>query len=280
MFITGVRKNGPAALAGIKIGDRLTSINGVRVDTLTPAALRPYTKGVAGSYATVQIVRDGFSDTLNCKVQRTDLPVENVAEAVRMSNGIGYIKLSRFSRRTAYDVRSSLEQLKSEGALTGIILDLRDNPGGLLEAAVTTTDLFVPKGSVIVSTKGRADDEEKVYTSKSEPIEPTLPLAVLINERSASASEIVAGAIQDLDRGVIIGKRSFGKGLVQSVLSLPYESAMKLTTSRYYTPSGRSIQAINYAQKRASNDNHKKLSQCSKRISESSPTTNVSHVNG
>lgn len=257
LFITGIRKDGPAAKAGMRIGDRLASINGVRVDTLTPAALRPYTKGAAGSFAAVRVVRDGSGDTLNLQIQRTDLPVENVTDAVRLTNGIGYIKLTRFSRRTAYDVRLAIEQLKSEGTLTGLIMDLRDNPGGLLEAAVSTTELFVAKGSVIVSTRGKNEDEAKVYTSKSEPLEPTLPLAVIINDRSASASEIFAGAIQDLDRGVIVGKRSFGKGLVQSVFSLPYDATMKLTTSRYYTPSGRSIQAINYAQKRAQSDNHK-----------------------
>lgn len=251
LTIIDVRDNGPAKKAGIRIGDRLMSIDAVRTDTMSPQGLRPITRGVAGSVAHLRVMRGDRLDTLHFTVTRSDLPVETVGHVELLPGQIGYVRLARFARGTGLAVRRALNDLQEQANLKGFILDLRDNPGGLLEAAVDVVELFVPRSSLIVSTRGRDGSDRRTYMSNEDPIEPDLPLAVLINERSASASEIVAGAIQDLDRGVILGKRSFGKGLVQTMVPLPNDASLKLTTSRYYTPSGRSIQRIDYRTKRA-----------------------------
>src|SRR5690606_5624580 len=144
------------------------------------------------------------------------------------------------------EVRGELQKLKSSGRLNSLILDVRDNPGGLLDGAVDVTQLLVPQGSVIVSTRGRLAQTERVYRGRLPPLLPDIPVVVLVNGLSASASEIVAGAIQDLDRGAVVGEPTFGKGLVQIIKPLPYNTSLKMTASKYYTPSGRSIQSIDY----------------------------------
>ncbi len=251
LTIIDIRQDGPAKRSGIRIGDHLIAIDAVRTDTMSPQSLRPHTRGAAGSSAKLRVFRDGRKDTIEVVVRREELPVETVGHAELLPGGIGYVRLARFARGTGLAVRRALSDLQEQTDLQGFILDLRDNPGGLLDAAVDVVELFVPNNSVIVTTRGRDGNEYRSYSSNEEPIEPTLPLAVLINERSASASEIVAGAIQDLDRGIIIGKRSYGKGLVQTMVPLPNEATLKLTTSRYFTPSGRSIQRIDYRTRRA-----------------------------
>ena len=247
LVIANVRAGLPAQRAGLRIGDRLLRIDSARVDTIAPGNLRPYTRGEVGSVAAVYVMRDGRADTLRFDVQRSQVNVENVANAERMSDGTGYVKLVRFSRQTGNDVRSAIADLRKQGVLNGLVLDLRDNPGGLLDAAVDLCGVFLPKGTLVVSTRGRDQRDARAYRVMSDPAEPTLPLAILINSGSASASEIVAGAVQDHDRGVVLGRRSFGKGLVQTVLELPFEASMKLTTARYYTPSGRCIQRIDHS---------------------------------
>jgi carboxyl-terminal processing protease len=250
LTIVDVREDGPAVKAGIRVGDRLLTINDVRTDTMSPASLRPHTRGAIGSRATLRILREGRRDTLTLTITRSELPVQTVSHSEILPGSIAYVRVERFARGTGVAVRKALGELRDRTDLRGIIIDLRDNPGGLLDAAVDLVELFVPRNSVIVSTRGRDASERRTYSSNEDPIEPTVPLAVLINEGSASASEIVAGAIQDLDRGIIIGKRSFGKGLVQTVVPLPNDATLKLTTSRYYTPSGRTIQRIDYRSKR------------------------------
>lgn len=250
LTITNVRDGMPAKQAGLRIGDRLVYIDSVYVERILSKDLRKVTRGVAGSVAVIKALREGRTDTIVVHVRRSELDLENISYKELLPNNVGYIRLTRFSRRSAEDVRRALDEFRSKSSLKGVILDLRDNPGGLLDAAVGICKIFVPKGSVIVSTRGRDGQDTRTITSDTEPIEPTVPLTVLINERSASASEIVAGAIQDLDRGVVIGKQSYGKGLVQTVVQLPHESSMKLTTSRYFTPSGRCIQKIDYAARR------------------------------
>lgn len=250
LTITNIRDGSPAQQAHLRIGDRLLWIDTTHVERLESKDLRSVTRGAPGTYATIKVMREGRADTLTLRVRRTELDIENVTYKEVLPSGIGYIKLARFSRRSAEDVRRSIDEFRSKSALRGLILDLRDNPGGLLDAAVSICKIFVPKGSVIVSTRGRNGIEGRTFVSDVDPIEPTLPLTVLINEHSASASEIVAGALQDLDRAVVIGKRSFGKGLVQTVVQLPYDASLKMTTSRYFTPSGRCIQKIDYAAKR------------------------------
>jgi carboxyl-terminal processing protease len=163
-----------------------------------------------------------------------------------VENGIGYIRLERFSRRAGDEVRQSIKELRLNSEVRGLVLDLRGNHGGLLDAAVDVVSKFVPRGSLVVSTRGRRPEADKKYASTEEPLIPTIPLVVLTDRSSASASEIVAGSLQDLDRAVIVGTRTFGKGLVQTIVPLNYGAQLKITTARYYIPSGRSIQEIDY----------------------------------
>ena len=241
LTITDVRQGHPAHNAGIRPGDVLISVDGHRVDSLRPDSLRQFTRGSLGTSAVLRLSRLGRADTVGYYLARAKIPVENIELAERLPGDIGYIKLARFSRTSGQDLRQALVRLTIKGDLSAIILDLRDNPGGLLDAAVAVCEIFLPSGSQIVSTKNR-NNQHRDYVSVQNPLAPSTPLAILINERSASASEIVAGAMQDYDRAVIIGKRSFGKGLVQTVTPLPNDISLKITTARYYTPSGRSIQ--------------------------------------
>lgn len=256
LLITNVRENYPAHKAGIRIGDRLLSIGSIRVDTLSPKELRRHTRGKEGEVAELKILREGRADTITVTVARKEMIVENVAFSDVLPGDIGYIRLTRFSRYAPMEVRRHIRMLRERAALRGLILDLRDNPGGLLDAAVSIVETFVPRGSTIVSTRSRDPNDTRIIRSENNPLEPTMPLAILINERSASASEIVAGAIQDLDRGVVVGRRSYGKGLVQTVVPLPNDASLKVTTARYFTPSGRSIQRIDFAAMRGTVSKH------------------------
>jgi carboxyl-terminal processing protease len=234
---------------GIRAGDRIIEINGEKIFNMNPDSVRSRVRGEPGTEVRMKIEREGEKDPLDFVLMREEIQVNNVSYSGYLDNGIGYIRLDRFSRRAGDEVRQSIKDLKAKGELRGIILDLRNNPGGLLETAVDIVSKFVPKGSTIVTTRGRKSDEEKMYTANEEPIAGDIPLAILVNKNSASASEIVAGAIQDLDRGVIVGTRSFGKGLVQTITPLSFNTSLKITTARYYTPSGRSIQEIDYMHK-------------------------------
>ncbi len=234
---------------GVRAGDRVIEINGEKIFNMNPDSVRSRVRGEPGTEVKMKIEREGEKDPLDFVLMREEIQVNNVSYSGYLDNGIGYIRLDRFSRRAGDEVRQSIKELKAKGELRGVILDLRNNPGGLLEAAVDIVSKFVPKGSTIVTTRGRKSDEEKMYTANEEPVAGDIPLAVLVNKNSASASEIVAGAIQDLDRGVIVGTRSFGKGLVQTITPLSYNTSLKITTARYYTPSGRSIQEIDYMHK-------------------------------
>ncbi len=254
LTILDVRSDGPAFAAGVRVGDHLVSVDGSRTDTVSPVGLRPFSRGIPGSTSVLRFVRPGMADTIVRTIQRASLPLEMVGHMQILPGGIGYVRLVRFGRGAGNAVRDAISELAARQTLRGVILDLRDNPGGLLDAAVDVAEVFLPRGSVVVTTRGRSVRETRRYTSQDDPIEPAYPLAVLINERSASASEIVAGAIQDLDRGVIIGKQSFGKGLVQTVVPMPNDASLKLTTSRYFTPSGRSIQKVSYRNKPSGTD--------------------------
>jgi carboxyl-terminal processing protease len=233
---------------GIRAGDTITEIDGEPITgaLVNPDSVRSRVRGVPGTTVRVKVGREGASEPLEFTLVREQIQVNNVTYSGYMQNGIGYIRLDRFSRRAGEEVKQAIREFQLRGDLRGIVLDLRDNPGGLLEAAVDVVSAFVPQGSVVVTTKGRRAGEEKVYRVESKPIIADVPLAVLVNRGSASASEIVAGALQDLDRAVIVGTRSFGKGLVQTVTPLTYNATLKMTTARYYTPSGRSIQEIDY----------------------------------
>jgi carboxyl-terminal processing protease len=256
LTIMDVEEGFPADAAGLRIGDRIYMIDTAKVINRSTEELRKYTRGEPGSIVDIWVIRDGLDDTLHFEVNRERISIDNVSYSGMLGGGIGYIKLERFSRKSAQEFRKALYKLQDRGDMNGLIIDVRDNPGGLLESAVSICEMFLPRGSDIVSTKGRNFHEEFTYKALTEPEEPELPLAVLINGRSASASEILAGAMQDLDRAVIAGRRSFGKGLVQSVFELPYNSNIKITTAKYYTPSGRSIQKIDFANLLRNKESH------------------------
>ncbi len=236
-----------ASRQGLQVGDQLLEIEGTRVSTLKPEEIRRLVRGAPGTEVRLKIEREGEPAPLDFVLLREDIRVRNISYSGLVEPGIGYIRLERFSRTAGEDVRTAVKELKSGGSLRGVVLDLRDNPGGLLDIAVDIVSTFVPESSLVVSTKGRRRETERSYLTDQAPLVPDLPLAVLVNGNSASASEIVAGAIQDLDRGVVVGTRTFGKGLVQTVSRLTETASLKITTARYYTPSGRCIQLLDYA---------------------------------
>lgn len=234
---------------GVKTGDRIVEVDGVKVSSVNADSVRYLVRGEPGTTVRMKVEREGEKLPIEFTLVREEIQVNNVTYAGYITNGVGYIKLDRFSRRAGEEVRAALKELKAKGELKGAVLDLRDNPGGLLDQAVDIVSQFAPKGSTIVTTRGRKGGEERTFTVTQDPVAGEIPVAVLVNKNSASASEIVAGAVQDLDRGVILGTRSFGKGLVQTVIPLNENSSMKITTARYYTPSGRCIQEIDYLHK-------------------------------
>lgn len=231
---------------GIRTGDVLTEVAGQSTDDLSPADVETLLRGEPGTTVRVTVERQGASGALTFTLTReqVDLPDVTYRGHLGEDEQFGYVKLDRFTRDAPQEVETALEEIQASESLQGVVLDLRDNPGGLLRAAVHVTELFVSQGAVIVSTRGRAADDETTYESDRVPLLPDVPVVVLVNGRSASASEIVAGAVQDHDRGVVMGATTYGKGLVQNVRSLPHNTALKLTTAQYYTPSGRTIQAL------------------------------------
>ena len=246
LTVTDVFKGLAADIAGVKPGDIISKINGVAAND-PESGVENLLLGGVNSEIVITIKKDGKEKNLTLK--KTSLKIKSVPLFKLLDNGVGYIPLTRFSKGSAKEVESALKFLLIDEA-KGIILDLRNNPGGLLNEAIDIVNLFIEKGQVVVSTKSNIDNYNLIYTTKKQPLSVEIPLVVLINSNSASASEIVAGALQDLDRAVIVGKQSFGKGLVQRVLPLPYGAQMKITVSRYYTPSGRCIQSLNYFNKR------------------------------
>ncbi len=235
-------KDYPADKAGLKAGDEIIKIGNVDIADLEDDA-GELLKGAPGSTVEVTYKRQG--KTATATITRGAVDLKAVPFYKLMNNDIGYIVLSQFNGRTTVETKAALVDLKSQGAKK-IILDLRGNPGGLLNEAINVVNLFVDKGEVITTTKSVIEKYNQTYKTKFDPVDKEIPLVVLVNGRSASASEIVSGGLQDLDRAVIVGARSFGKGLVQRPKKLTYGTQLKVTISRYYTPSGRSIQALDY----------------------------------
>lgn len=235
-------KDYPADKAGLKAGDEIIKIGDIIIANLGKEA-GDLLKGAPGSKIDVTYKRQGKTNTTT--ITRGAVELKAVPFYKLINQDIGYIVLSQFNRKTTAETKAALVDLKGQGA-TKIILDLRGNPGGLLNEAINVVNLFVDKGEVITSTKSAIEKYNQVYKTKFDPVDTEIPLVVLINGRSASASEIVSGGLQDLDRAVIIGARSFGKGLVQRPKKLTYGTQLKVTISRYYTPSGRCIQALDY----------------------------------
>ncbi len=235
-------KGYPADKAGLKAGDEIIKIGNVTIADLEDDA-GELLKGAPGSKVEITYKRQGKTETAT--ITRDAVDLKAVPFYKLMEDNIGYIVLSQFNGRTTLETKAALIDLKTQGA-TKIILDLRGNPGGLLNEAINVVNLFVNKGEVITTTKSIIEKYNQTYKTKYDPVDTEIPLVVLVNGRSASASEIVSGGLQDLDRAVIVGARSFGKGLVQRPKKLTYGTQLKVTISRYYTPSGRSIQALDY----------------------------------
>ena len=240
-------ENSPAHLSGLKAGDKILAIDGVSMLDKTSDEVSSFLKGPRGTTIEISIERINQPQQV-IKVTREEIKLPDLPYTGMLASDVGYVKLSSFSQTAFKSVKEAFDTLKNQGMKTAI-LDLRDNGGGLLMEAIRIVNLFVPKGQLIVSTKGRLVEENRAYKTMEKPSFPNIKLVVLINERSASASEIVAGSLQDLDRAVIIGGQSFGKGLVQRTFDLKYGSKLKLTISKYYTPSGRCVQRLEYYDK-------------------------------
>ena len=249
IVVVKVSKGYPADKAGIKVGDVIIQIDSIPLKDKPLDEVRTLMVGKPGTPIKLKILREGIANPLVFELNRAEVEVKNITYYGFIDDGIAYVKLERFSRNAGEELRKAIKDLQSRGEIKGFILDLRDNPGGLLDAAVDVVEKFIPEGSLVVSTKGRKPDAVRNYYSTEKPLLPDVPLCVIVNNSSASASEIVAGSIQDLDRGVILGTRTFGKGLVQTISYLSYNTFLKMTTAKYYTPSGRCIQEIDYFHK-------------------------------
>lgn len=238
----------PAHRAGIKAGDEILEVNGQSVKGKKSDDVRPLLKGQAGSPLKVKVIHPGQTTPVELSLMREEIKVKAVPYFSMLNDKTGYIKLTSFTENCSGQVKDALLKLKEKNCKS-VVLDLRSNPGGLLQEAVNIVNIFIEKGKEVVFTKGKVSDWDKTYSSLNNPIDTDIPVVVLIDENSASASEIVAGSLQDLDRGILIGQRSYGKGLVQQTRDLTYNAKLKVTVAKYYIPSGRCIQALDYSHK-------------------------------
>lgn len=254
VYINEPYEDFPAQKAGLMAGDKILEINGVSAKNKTTEDVSKILKGQPNTMVKILIERgvskpNGMIEQsqLDVSFNREEIKVKSIPYYGFIKKGIAYIKLRSFTKECSKELKRALNDLKNKEQLKGMILDLRGNPGGLLNESVKIANLFLPKGQEVVRTKGKIKSWEKIYKANQQPLDLVTPLVILINKSSASASEIVAGSIQDLDRGVIIGERSFGKGLVQQTRELSYNSKLKLTVAKYYIPSGRCIQAVDFS---------------------------------
>ncbi|MBN1821658.1 MAG: S41 family peptidase [Prolixibacteraceae bacterium] len=237
----------PAQINGIKAGDILLEVAGKSTENMSTEDVSSLLKGPARKPVKVKLQRPGEKKPFELEIVREKISIDAVPYYGMLDKSTGYIRLSNFTQDCSQEVRKAFEELKSQHHPESLVLDLRSNPGGLLIEAVRIMNLFVPAGEDIVSTKGKVKQWDQTYKSTIQPIDTTIKIAVLVNRNSASASEIIAGAMQDLDRGLIIGTRTFGKGLVQTTRDLSYNAKLKVTTAKYYIPSGRCIQVLDYS---------------------------------
>ena len=250
--VTEPRDGTPSQKAGLRPGDMFLIINGDSVTNADSKTVSNMLRGQAGTDVKVTVKRPYVTDSiLDFTITRSKIDINPVPYYGVERGDIGYIQLTTFNDKTYEKTRDALKALKSNPAVKSIVLDLRGNGGGLLESAVQVVSLFVPKGTEVLRTRGKGLQNERIYKTPYQPVDTDIPLAVLVNSGSASSAEIVTGALQDLDRAVIVGDRSFGKGLVQSTRQLPYNGLLKVTIAKYYIPSGRLIQAIDYSHRNA-----------------------------
>lgn len=243
--ITEISEGSPAARTSLRPGDEIVGIDGIALQSVSQEEAEKLMKGQAGNIVRLQIRKTGSAGTEELVIKREKIQIKTVSYADMINSKTGYISLDEFGAESASEVKAALLNLKERGAVL-LILDLRGNPGGLLDQAVSICSLFIPKGSLVVTNRGKTEESVIEYQTRSAPMEPEIPVAVLIDRNSASASEIVAGTLQDYDRAVVIGERSFGKGLVQTRRPLSFNSFSMITTAKYYTPSGRCIQEVDY----------------------------------
>nr|WP_129729643.1 S41 family peptidase [Parabacteroides goldsteinii] len=241
----------PAALAGLQAGDRILAIDTVDVTEKSSDEVSNLLKGVPNTKMVLKIQRPNEKKPREVELLRKQILVDQVTYYGVRGDGVGYIYLKGFTDKSAQEVKNAFEDLKKNHQIKSLILDLRNNGGGLLESATQIVSMFVPKGKEVVSTKGKISQWDRTYRTANEPLDTVMPMAVLINGNSASAAEIVSGSLQDMDRAVLVGQRSFGKGLVQSTRELPYNGSVKITMSKYYIPSGRCIQQMDYTHRKA-----------------------------
>ena len=247
VIISEPYENFPAQKAGLMAGDAILEINGVSAKGKTTEDVSKILKGQPNTSVNLLIERKNQKNPFEVSFNREKISIASVPYSEYIKEGIAYIRLRSFTKNCANDLKNAIIDLKKDQNLNGLILDLRGNPGGLLNESVDIVNLFVEKGEEVVSTKGKIKSWDKSYFANKSPLDKEVPLVVLINSSSASASEIVSGAIQDLDRGIVIGQRSYGKGLVQQTRKLSYNAQLKLTVAKYYIPSGRCIQALDYS---------------------------------
>jgi carboxyl-terminal processing protease len=248
IYISQPYEGFPAYQAGIRVGDQIVSVGGKPVNGNSTTDVTTLLKGPPDTEVELVVRRQGVKEDIPLRLTRKRIKVKSVAWSGLMNPTTGYIQVSEFNAGTGREVEAAFRALREKG-ITSLILDLRDNPGGLLYEAVNVANLFLPKGKEVVSTRGKMQDSNKIYSTLNEPLDTTMPMVVLVSGGSASASEIVAGALQDYDRAVLVGQKTFGKGLVQITRPLPYDAQIKLTTARYYIPSGRCIQALDYSKR-------------------------------
>lgn len=238
----------PAYSAGIQPGDKIISIEGKSMKGASVSDVSNLLKGQPGTKVKITIQPYGSNKTISKEIVREEIKFPNISYSGMIDNQIGYVKLDQFTENAANDVKTAFTQLKNNG-MKKFVLDLRDNGGGLLNEAINIVNLFIDKGNIIVTTKGKNPKQTQTFATSKTALDNQIPIVVLVNRNSASASEIVSGSLQDFDRAVLIGERTFGKGLVQNILPLSYNTRVKVTVSKYYIPSGRCIQGIDYSDK-------------------------------